>query len=312
MVLEASSQALAQKRLYGIQFVVGIFTNLTQDHLDYHGNMQNYYEAKKILFNNCLNTLINIDDDYGKKLFSELDLETIKTFSCKTSTANFSVQNAKLSLIGVRFAFLGDGFLCPASYAIPGGYSVQNALSALSCAVMLGINPHYAAVALSEIKGVPGRSEVIYAKEFSVIIDFAHTPDALEKLLSSFRPFVQGKMVVVFGNAGQRDAAKREQMGEVAAKYADEIIITADNPRQESVENTIAGSLDAIKKSGKKYAIEPDREKAVIQALQCLTDGDICLLCGKGHEDYQVYADKTIYLCEKEIVYSWLKKEQRL
>lgn len=308
LVMEASSQALWQGRLYGIHFALGIFTNLSQDHLDYHGSMQNYYEAKKLLFARCDAMLANIDDEAGIRLMNEAKAPVKKSFSTEKSVADFSARSAELAVGGVKFAFLGDGFVCPVRFAMPGGYSVQNALAALGAGVMLGFEPAEVAKAVSEIQGVRGRCEVVHSGEFSVIVDFAHTAEGIESLLAALRPYAKKRMVVLFGNAGQRDAGKRHAMGVAAAKYADEIFITADNPRGEDVMQTIHGSLAALEESGKPFTIEPYREKAVTLALKSLGEGDMLVLCGKGHEDYQVMAENTIYLNEREIVAEWLEK----
>ncbi len=306
VVMEASSQALAQDRLYGLRFELGIFTNLTQDHLDYHGTMENYYRAKKILLTQSENVLINHDDDAGHRLLRELEDGEKYSFSLDDNSANFMARNIVERAADVKFAFLGDGFLHPVKFGMPGAHNVSNALAVAGAAVILGQDAKLVANALGQVKGVSGRSEVLYSGEFTVIRDFAHTGDALEKLLSSLRPHVQGKMIVLFGCAGQRDAAKRTAMGEAATQYADEIFLTADNPREESVQDTMKQCISLLKRRKKAFAVEPQRKKAVQDALKTLKEQDMLLLCGKGHENYQVMDGYTVYLDESEIVAEWL------
>lgn len=306
VVMEASSQALVQGRLSGLHFALGIFTNLTRDHLDYHGDMEKYFAAKKLLFGQCDTMLANLDDEWGARLLKECVRVEQKSFSAAGGeAADFAAKNVELRPGGVRFAFLGNGFLQPVKFAIPGGYSVENALAAGAAAVLLGYEPASVAAALGTVPGVKGRCQVLYSGPFTVIRDFAHTGDGMEKLLSSLRPFASQRLVVLFGCAGDRDAAKRPAMGQAAAHYADEIFLTADNPRTEDVEKTMRDALAPIEESGKPCHLQPDREQAVDMALDTLHEGDMLVLCGKGHEDYQVMDGWTQYLDESVLVRRW-------
>ena len=307
VVMEASSQALVQGRLSGLHFALGVFTNLTQDHLDYHGDMEAYFTAKKLLFSQSDTLLANLDDEWGARLLQECANAECKSFSVKNDAADFIAKNSELRPGGVRFAFLGNGFLQPVRFAIPGGYSVQNALAAGAAAVLLGQEPGAVAAALGRVAGVRGRCQVLYSGAFTVIRDFAHTGDGMEKLLSSLKPFVKGRLVVLFGCAGDRDPAKRPAMGQAAATYGDEIFIAADNPRTEEVQKTMRDAAGPIEDSGKPYYMEADREKAVHRALETLAEGDVLVLCGKGHEDYQVLDGWTQYLDEAALVAAWIK-----
>lgn len=310
LVMEASSQALEQGRLYGIRFALGIFTNLTQDHLDYHGDMKAYYAAKRSLFEQCDAMLTNLDDAAGRRLLDEGAAPEKRSYSTEKNMADFSARDIGLSASGVKFAFLGSDFLRPVRFAIPGAYSVANALAAGSAAIMLGYPPDAVSAALSGVPGVRGRCEVIHNGDFTVITDFAHTADGVDKLLGSLKPFVTGRLMALFGNAGDRDAGKRLAMGEAAARHADVIYITADNPRTEDIMKTIEDSMEPIRASGKPFVVEPDREKAQRMALDSLKAGDMLVLCTKGHEDYQVMDGYTLLLDERMIFEDWMNESR--
>lgn len=306
VIMEASSQALAQGRLSGLHFALAVFTNLTQDHLDYHGTMEEYFAAKKLLFAQSGAMLVNCDDEWGRRLLAEADCPVKKSYSAQSDAADFTAKNIDLRAGGVRFGFLGDGFLCPVQFAMPGAYSAANALAAAASAVMLGFAPNDAASALAKVIGVKGRCEVIYSGGFTVIRDFAHTADGLDKLLEGLKPFVTGRLVALFGCAGQRDAGKRPAMGKAAGRWATEVIITADNPRMEDVEKTINDAVPGVRETGTPYITRTNREEAIYEALEGMKNGDMLVLCGKGHEDYQVLNGVTIYFDERALVKGWL------
>ncbi len=322
LVMEASSQALEQGRLAGIRFALGIFTNLTRDHLDYHGDMEQYFAAKKLLFANCRSALVNCDDEWGLRLVADLTPEspqtekskppapskTVKTYSIANAAADFSAHSVELKAGGVRFGFLGGDMLYPVFFRMPGEYSVSNALAAGGAAMMLGLSGEQAAEGLSAMKGVLGRCEIIYEGDYTVLRDFAHTGDGVRKLLAALRPFVPKRLVVLYGCAGERDAAKRPDMSAAAAEYGDIIYLTADNPRLEPAEKTIADALAPLESSGKEYHTIVDRKSAIQAALERLSAGDMLALCCKGHEDYQVMDGYTIYFNERQIVEEWLQE----
>ncbi|MEG1557752.1 MAG: UDP-N-acetylmuramoyl-L-alanyl-D-glutamate--2,6-diaminopimelate ligase [Oscillospiraceae bacterium] len=300
-VLEASSQALDQGRLLGIDFACGIFTNLTEDHLDYHGTMEEYYEAKKLLFTSCKSAVINLDDEYGKRLLSELKIPTV-TFSSRSDTASYTAKSVEFSAGGVKFAINGDGFLARCSFAIPGMYSVDNAMAAFCALVCVEIDKAKACEAVSSAKGVIGRCEVLYNGDFTIICDYAHTADGLDKLLSSLKPFVKGRLITLFGCAGDRDPKKRPAMAQAVCKYSDFVVLSSDNPRSEDPLKIINEMLSYVEQSGVAYTAVPDRFYAIHFALEMLEKDDVLALCGKGHEDYQVIDGCTIYLDEHRLV----------
>ena len=310
LVMEASSQALDQGRLLGLQFALSIFTNISQDHLDWHGNMEAYYQAKKGLFAQSQAMLSNMDDPYGKRLLDEVELPVKQSYSFKSDAADFVAHSVELRAGAVRFGFLAYDLLHPLTFRMPGEYSVYNALAAGGAAMMLGLPTEAVLKALSEANSVPGRCEVLYAGEYTIIRDFAHTGDGLEKLLSALRPFAKGRMVVLYGCAGERDATKRAEMSEAALRYGDIIFLTSDNPRAEPEEKIFASALPPLEKAGKPYKVVGGREEAVRQAMETLKPGDLLVLCGKGHEDYQVLDGRTVFLDEKILVEEWLAERR--
>ncbi len=310
VIMEASSQALDQQRLYGLSFDVGVFTNLTQDHLDYHGTMEQYYFAKRSLFEQTACAVLNLDDDYGRRLAAEIPRQRVLTYSTMLDEADFVAKNLVLQAGGVQFELVGPGFIRRVKFPMPGSYSAHNALAAAQAVFALGQDPVQAADALARSPGVRGRCEVLYQGDYTVICDFAHTADSIEKVLSGIKPFVQGRLVVLFGCAGERDSVKRGPMAEAALRYGDVIVLTTDNPRGEDPLAIFADVQPTLAAGGKPYFVEEDRRQAVEKALGLLQQGDVLVLCGKGHEDYQALADKTIYLDEHQIVADWVQKQQ--
>ncbi|MEA4912343.1 MAG: UDP-N-acetylmuramoyl-L-alanyl-D-glutamate--2,6-diaminopimelate ligase [Oscillospiraceae bacterium] len=300
-VMEASSQALDQGRLLGLRFECAVFTNLTGDHLDYHGDMEHYYQAKKLLFAQADSAVINTDDAYGRRLYDELAIKKI-SISTRDNGADYTAKSVECAIDGVRFALNGDGFLARVRFPMPGLYSVYNAMSAACALFALGFDRQKACGAVSAAKGVRGRCEVLHTGDATVICDFAHTGDGLRQLLTSLRPFVKGRFVVLFGCAGDRDATKRPAMARAVCDNADFIILTSDNPRTEDPLEIIRSIQPIIQASGIPYTAEPDRFYAIRWALEHLQKDDVLVLCGKGHEDYQVIDGCTIYLDEHRIV----------
>lgn len=308
-VMEASSQALEQGRLLGLRFALGIFTNLSQDHLDYHGDMEHYFAAKQILFSQCDAMLVNRDDPYGQRLLQQQSCPVQKSFSTRQE-ADFSAHDIVLNMTSVEFMLQMGQRSVAAHFPMPGEYSVYNALSVAGGAMILGVSPAQTVEALAKTKGAPGRCEVLHNGEFTVICDFAHTADAIENLLSALRPFAKKRMVVLFGCAGDRDAMKRPAMSEAVCRYADEIFLTADNPRTEDPEKITKDAMPPLLASGKPCTVEQNRARAVQLALASLQKEDMLVLCGKGHEDYQVLNGVTIYLSERQLVADWLAKNE--
>ncbi len=307
VVMEASSQALEQGRLLGLRFECAVFTNLTQDHLDYHHDMESYYGAKKLLFDNAKCAVVNIDDPYGERLAREINIPCT-TVSAKTDYADFSAKFIECSITSVRFEINGAGYIHRIRFGMPGLYSVSNALCAACAMFSLGLERNAVCDALSRTKGVRGRCEVLYSGKFTVICDFAHTGDGLEQLLSSIRPFVKGRMITLFGCAGDRDPKKRPDMARAVGKYSDLVILSSDNPRTEDPMEIISQVTPYLEQSGTAFTAVPDRFYAIKQALGELRDDDVLVLCGKGHEDYQVIDGCTIYLDEHSIVKEFTDK----
>ena len=310
VVMEVSSMALVQQRLYGIEFDVAVFTNLTQDHLDYHKTMEEYFKAKCILFENSKNIIINIDDEYGRKIAAmyKNSGRNVVTFSIKDDSAFCTAKNIQLTGTGSKFLMVSEGSINRVEFSMPGEYSVHNAMgSALSCAA-LGFDMASVAQSLKNIKGVKGRCEVLVKEPFTVICDYAHTPDGLENVLSGLKPFAQNRFIVLYGCAGERDPSKRRYMSETVAKYADFAVLTSDNPRGEDPQKIIDDAIGPLIENKIPHIAEVDRRKAIKMALDMLQYNDILILCGKGHEDYQVIDKITLYLDEHQIVEQYMKK----
>ncbi|MEG0166816.1 MAG: UDP-N-acetylmuramoyl-L-alanyl-D-glutamate--2,6-diaminopimelate ligase [Ruthenibacterium sp.] len=308
-VMEASSQALDQMRLWGLTFEVGVFTNLTQDHLDYHKTFENYFAAKKSLFAQVKTVIANVDDMYGRRIAADSTAEQIITISAKDDTADYTAHNLELSAAGVKFEMVGKNFIQRIKFPMPGDYSVYNALCAAAAAIAMGIAPANTAKALSTSHGVRGRCEVLYHGDFTILCDFAHTGDAIEKALAGIAPFVKNRFLVLFGCAGERDAKKRPLMSAAVVKYADFAILTSDNPRKENPYDIIKDAEPTLKAAKLPYLVEVERRAALHKALEMLETGDVLMLCGKGHEDYQVIDGVTIYLDEHRIVTDWLRSK---
>lgn len=307
--VEASSQALAQHRFARNCFRVAAFTNLTRDHLDYHGTMENYFAAKLSLFDNCECAVVNIDDEYGKKVAEYCREKNVplKTVSLKEK-ADYYTELIKIYPDRAEFIFTDAAAKksYPVRFSLTGEYNVINALIAVVMCSLLGFYTDELVDALEKIKGISGRLETLYSKDLTVIRDYAHTEDGLEKLLSTLRPLAKNRLICVFGAAGERDAGKRPDMGRTAAKYSDIIIVTTDSPRHEDPQQTIDDVVKGIPK-GIPFEEFIDREKAVIRALEIAKAGDIVALCGKGHEDYQAIGDEYLHFDEKEIVDNYFK-----
>ena len=302
VVMEVSSHALAQHRVDGLHFEVAVFTNLTQDHLDFHHTMEEYFAAKRRLFSMCDTAVLNLDDAHGRLLAETLPCRTV-TFSDRTADAGYAAKGVAPPPDG-RSSRLGHGDRqLPVRIATPGDFSIHNALGAIAAAVEAGVPLDRAAADIAGCAGVPGRFEVCpNALGFPVIRDYAHTPDGIEKALSTMRSITDARMTVVFGCPGLRDRSKRAGMAAAVARYADRVILTSDNPREEPEMQIIGDALPGLENSGVDYRVMPDRFAAIETALASCGEGDILLLLGKGHEDYQVLADGAVYFNEKEIV----------
>ncbi len=310
VVMEVSSQALEQFRIGKMEFELGIFTNLTQDHLDVHGDMENYYSAKKMLFSHCKNALINRDDDYGKRYFNEISVPKRKAFFSIENEADYYADNAKMNAEKSTFWFCDGVKAYFSQFNIPAQYNISNAVSVLAGLDILGFDIQKATRFLADFKGVKGRLEVIQTgKDFTVICDYAHTPDALENVLSGVKKFTKNRLICLFGCGGNRDRKKRPLMCKAASKFADFLIITSDNPRNENPKAIIEDILVGLAKEKTDFVSIESRKEAIYFAIKKAKKGDVIVLAGKGHEDYQILENNVkIHFDEREIVKEALLK----
>lgn len=300
-VMEVSSHALDQCRVYNLDFEIAIFTNLTQDHLDYHITMENYLGAKKKLFSMCKTAVINSDDEYANEIINGLDCKIVTYSTGNDST--YSAKAIKYRPASVDYEFVSDTLLNHIKVHTGGKFTVYNSLASIVCAVELGFNISEVAKAISELKGVKGRAEAIPNDEgFTIIIDYAHTPDGLKNILSTFRECEKNRLTVVFGCGGDRDKTKRPIMGSIAARFADFVIVTSDNPRSEEPSAIINDILVGMDGTVTPYKVIENRIDAIKYAVETAKKDDIIVLAGKGHETYQILKDETIHLDERKVV----------
>ena len=305
-VMEVSSHALALDRVYGIPFAVGIFTNLTQDHLDFHRTMEAYCDAKALLFMQCQTGVCNSDDPWRERLLRGSTCRTV--FYGLDSPADIRAENICLSGSGVTYDAVAEGERVSVWAATPGRFTVYNTLAALAAGRELGVPLADGAEALRSASPVRGRLEPVptHGRPYHVLIDYAHTPDALENVLTAARAFAPGRVVALFGCGGDRDRTKRPQMGTIAARLADFSVVTSDNPRTEEPSAIIRDILAGMEGCD-RYAVVENRIEAIHYALSHAMPGDVILLCGKGHEDYQIIGHTKRHLDEREIVEAFLK-----
>ncbi len=302
VIMEVSSHALDQKRVYGIEFEVAAFTNLTQDHLDYHKTMENYLEAKKKLFSMSKTAVINLDDKYAAAITEGLSCKKV-TYSAKSDESTYSAKYINLRAEGIEYELVGYNLIKHIKLRTGGKFSVYNSMCAAVCAMELCIDVSIIASALEKLVGVKGRAEIVpTGRDFSVIIDYAHTPDGLSNILTTFREIKQGRLVCLFGCGGDRDATKRPIMGAVASKLSDYVIVTSDNPRGEDPSRIISEITSGMKDSKTPYTVIENRVEAIKYAVANAKTNDIIILAGKGHEDYQILSTGKIHLDEREVV----------
>ena len=288
VVMEVSSHALTLDRVGGVKFDVAAFTNLTEDHLDFHKTMEAYCDAKAMLFERCGKAVINVDDSYAHRMLEKAKCPVV-TFSVR-GNGNLNAKDLQLHAQGIRF--LAAPVIeksVEVSLPIPGKFTVYNALTVLGIARSLGIPLDAAAAALEKAKGVKGRIEVVPTpgKDYSILIDYAHTPDGLENVLSSVKDFCKGRLISVFGCGGDRDPMKRPIMGEISGRLADYSILTSDNPRTEDPFAILKQVEEGMKQTNGAYEMIENRREAIRKALEMGRDGDVIVLAGKGHETYQ-------------------------
>ncbi len=305
VVMEVSSHALDQNRVGGCRFNGAVFTNLTQDHLDYHITMDNYFKAKALLFEHLKENdfaVINADDEYGDRFISVVpEGVRVLTYGVRQQS-DVMARNINFSLNGAEFTLVANAKEHKVNLHMNGMFSVYNVLAAVTAALAMGIDIEIALKALQNVKGVAGRFEVVVKKPL-VIVDYAHTPDGLENVLKSAREITpeDGKLICLFGCGGDRDATKRPKMGAIAEKLADKIVITSDNPRSEDPQTIITDIIAGLKSvNTESVIVEPDRGTAIGLLKTIANNNDVVVIAGKGHEDYQILKDKTIHFDDRE------------
>ena len=308
-VMEVSSHSLELDRVYGLEYEVGIFTNLTRDHLDFHKTFENYYKAKFMLFERSNVSVVNLDDEYGVNVLADLNkLEThTMTFSIKNDS-DFKAYDIEMNENGSTFKLNIKGEEVIFNMNIPGDYNIQNALGTILMGISLNIDMKFIKEGLENIL-IPGRCEMV-AKDrdinYNIIIDYAHTPDGLENILETVKGFAKARIITVVGCGGDRDKVKRPQMGGIACDLSDIAIITSDNPRSEEPMSIINDIIKPLVNTN--YEVIESRYDAIERAMMIAKRGDVVLIAGKGHETYQILKDETIHFDEREVVYEILDK----
>ena len=304
VVMEVSSHAIAQHRVDCVDFRGAIFTNLTQDHLDFHVTMENYFRTKAKLFEDLVIgdfAVINIDDEYGKRLVKSISPSVELVTYGTNEGATVRATDIDLTDSGAKFNCIIDGEKYPCNLIMSGMFSVYNVLAAISTAKALGFDIKKSIEIFESIPGVAGRFEVIVSKPI-VIVDYAHTPDGLENVLNAAKRITpdDGQLICIFGCGGDRDTTKRPKMGAIAEKIADKVIITSDNPRSENPQQIITDILAGFENTD-DVIVEPDRELAIKESYKIANLNDVILIAGKGHEDYQIIGNETIHFDDREI-----------
>ncbi len=305
-VMEVSSHALAQQRVWGCPFEVAVFTNLTQDHLDYHPDMEAYFEAKALLFGADYLTgraVINSDDPYGQRLLARLSPEQTWRYGVSDTTADLYTTHLTYGADGVSGQLHTPMGEMPFTLPLVGQFNLANMLAAVGAVLHLGLPLETVVTHLASFAGVPGRMERVRVsprQDISVIVDYAHTPDSLQNALVATRPFVSGQLHCVFGCGGDRDRSKRPQMGRIAYDLADTVVVTSDNPRTEDPQQILADVVAGIPAQLTASQVICDRAAAITQAIAAAQPGDGILIAGKGHEDYQIIGTEKIHFDDRE------------
>ena len=305
--MEVSSHALALHRCDAIRFEVALFTNLTQDHLDFHGDMEDYFQSKRALFAAGPGTsIVNVDDPYGRRLAEEFEC---LTFSAEGADADFTARDVSFDAGGATFAAMGPKGEARIHTALPGHFNVANALGAFAVATVLGIDAQAAAAGLTRTGRIPGRFEPVdEGQGFAVLVDYAHTPDSLENVLRASRRLTEGRVICVFGAGGDRDRAKRPKMGRAGAELSNLAIVTSDNPRSEDPTAIVADVLAGIEDDS-NVEVEVDRRAAIALALGRAEPGDTVVIAGKGHEQGQEFeGGRKIPFDDREVAREELRK----
>jgi len=314
-IMEVSSHALEQKRTKHIFFDMAVFTNLTPEHLDYHKDMDSYFNAKARIFDNLKQrgvAVINGDDDRYKALMRRLSKRRVVSFGInKGKKRDYVARNINLGLSGSQFSIENRGIKEHIETRLIGRHNVSNIMAAVSTAHMMGVKIKEAAMSVKDFNGAPGRLESIdEGQDFKVFVDYAHTPDALRKAIKAIKPFVKRKLITVFGCGGERDRTKRPVMGRTSGCYSDYTVITSDNPRGESQERIASEIEKGISTYKGRYSIILDRNKAIMKAIGMAKKGDVVLIAGKGHETTQVIGTDNIHFSDREVARSLLRQRQ--
>lgn len=320
-IMEVSSHALALNRVSGVEFDNAVFTNLTQDHLDFHKTFENYLEAKAKLFEQVSRknqtkenkgAVINLDDQYGKAIMEYVSA-TCKTYGIGINgVPTLEAKDICISSKNTEYTLTVNGEKYKVETGTTGLFNVYNTLAAVGSCLIENIDIKNIIKSLATFKAVPGRFELIEeGQDYAVVVDYAHSPDGLENILRTAKGIAENDIIVVFGCGGDRDKSKRPIMGEIAARYANKVIITSDNPRSEEPQNIIDDIIVGVRQGiqqGNTFDVEFDREKAIKKAIKVAQKGDIVLIAGKGHEDYQILKDETIYFDDRKIARKALKE----
>lgn len=299
--MEVSSHSLVLERVHGLHFAAAAFTNLTQDHLDFHKDMEHYFQAKALLFQRCDTAVLNLDDDWGLRLAERVSCPRL-TYSAKRLEADLIAKNIRLLPDQVQAVLVRDNDIARMRLNIPGMFSVYNGLTAIGCCLALGLTLEESAQALQSAQGICGRAEIVpTGRDFTVMIDYSHTPDSMENILRTVRGYARGRVVGLFGAGGDRDHAKRPIMGRIAGELCDLCVVTSDNPRSEEPEAIIRDILQGMSPKY-KYKVIPDRREAIAWCVKNARKDDIIVLMGKGQETYQEIRGVKHHLDEREEV----------
>ena len=299
--MEVSSHSLVLERVHGLHFAAAAFTNLTQDHLDFHKDMEHYFQAKALLFQRCDTAVLNLDDDWGLRLAERVSCARL-TYSAKRLEADLIAKNIVLLPDQVQAVLVRDNDIARMRLNIPGMFSVYNGLTAIGCCLALGLTLEESAQALQSAQGICGRAEIVpTGRDFTVMIDYSHTPDSMENILRTVRGYARGRVVGLFGAGGDRDHAKRPIMGRIAGELCDLCVVTSDNPRSEEPEAIIRDILQGMSPKY-KYKVIPDRREAIAWCIKNARKDDIIVLMGKGQETYQEIRGVKHHLDEREEV----------
>ncbi len=311
VIMEVSSHALDLYRVAYAQFDVGVFMNLTLDHLDYHKTMDNYRDAKLKLFHMAKIGVVNCDDEVGRYIIENGTCKEWITFSVKNAEAALYATNIMNHLSGVEFTLHYQGMEHKCVLQTPGEFSVYNGLAAIGCCLALGVTLDNILAALKENSRIRGRFEMIELPQgYNAIVDYAHAPDGLENVLKAIKGFAPKKIITVFGCGGDRDKSKRPIMGKIGGEYSDYCIITSDNPRTEDPESILDGVETGIQQTQCPYLRIVDRRTAIYKALDIAETEDLILVAGKGHEDYQIIGKEKIHFDDAEIIREYIKERK--